>query len=159
MSAPQDGRREDDLMADQPLGTTHRWNMPPLFPDLFPDPRVVEVTKPAPHVKLPEKNGAARRDDGIQQAWDNTPANWRTVAMTLLYQLCKAHPEVTADDLQEVLPPLPAEAHPNVIGGLWMAGVRQKIIRRTNRSITSTRRDAHARRLPVYESLIYHPGT
>lgn len=142
-------------LKDQPLGTTHRWNMPPMFPDLFPDPRVVEISKPPPHVKLPEKNGEVRRDEGIAQAWDNTPENWRTVAMTLLYQLCRAQPEVTTDDLQKVLPPLPPGAHVNVMGGLWMEGVRQRIIRRTQRSITSKRPNAHARRVPIYESLIF----
>jgi hypothetical protein len=157
MSEPLE-RRQDDLMADQPLGTTRRWEAEPLFPDLFPDDRqVIEVTKPAPHVKLPSANGTERRDQGMQSAWDNTPDNWRTVAMTLLYQLCRQQPEITTDDLQKVLPPLPAEAHVNVMGGLWMEGVRQHIIRRTNRTITSTRPSAHARRVPVYESLLYSP--
>ena len=142
-------------MADQPLGTTQRWNAEPLFPDLFPEPQVIEVTKPPPHVKLPERNGAERRDEGIQQAWDNTPANWRTVAFTLLYQLAREREEITTDDLWEVLPPLPAEAHPNVIGGLWMEGVRRKIIKRTDQTISSTRPNAHARRVPVYRSLVY----
>jgi hypothetical protein len=157
MSARQDWRG-DDLMADQPLGTTRRWESEPLFPDLFPGQvrQVIEVTKPAPHVKLPERNGSQRRDEGMQSAWENTPANWRTVAMTLLYQLCRSQPEITTDDLQAVLPPLPSEAHHNVIGGLWMEGVRHHIIRRTDRTITSTRPSAHARRVPIYESLIFN---
>ena len=142
-------------MADQPLGTTRRWNNPPLFPDLFPEPQVVEVTKPPPHVKLPPKNGVERRDEGIKQAWDNTPQNWRTVAMTLLYQLCLDQAEVNTDDLQAVLPPLPEGAHPNVMGGLWMEATRRKLIRRTPRTIASTRPSANARRIPIYESLVY----
>jgi hypothetical protein len=146
---------------DQPLGTTRRWNMPPMFPDMFPsiDPQVVEITKPPPPVKLPSRqNGAELRDEGMQQAWDNTPANWRTVAMTLLYQLCLEQAEVTTDDLQAVLPPLPPNAHPNVMGGLWMAGVRNHLIRRTTRTIASKRPHAHARRVPVYESLVHRAG-
>jgi hypothetical protein len=148
-----------DLMADQPLGTTRRWEAEPLFPDLFPDqaPQAIEVTKPAPHVKLPGVNGADLRDAGMAQVWDNTPDNWRTIALTLLYQLAKHHREVTADDLQQVLPPLPLGTHPNVIGTLWMDAVRQHVIRHTGRSKLSSRRDARARRVPIYESLVYQP--
>jgi hypothetical protein len=149
-----------DLMADQPLGTTRRWESEPLFPDLFPGqaPQVIEVTKPAPHVKLPlARNGAELRDAGMAAAWDNTPANWRVVALTLLFQLAKQQPEVTADDLQDVLPPLPAECHPNVIGSLWMEAVRNHVLERTERSILSSRSSAHARRVPVYTSLVYNP--
>jgi len=144
-------------MADQPLGTTRRWAAEPLFPDLFPEPKVMEVTKPMPQVKLPPAEGLERREAGMAQAWDNTPENWRTAALTLLYQLARTQAEVTADDLQAVLPPLPPEAHPNVMGGLWSAGVKQRLIRRTDRTIISTRPSAHARRVPVYVSLIYRP--
>jgi hypothetical protein len=148
---------EEDLMADQPLGTTRRWAAEPLFPDLFPEPRVVEVTRPMPQVKLPQAKGTDLREAGMAQAWDNTPENWRTAALTLLYQLARTQAEVTADDLQAVLPPLPAAAHPNVMGGLWTAGVRQRLIRRTDRTIISQRPSAHARRVPVYASLIFKP--
>jgi hypothetical protein len=150
---------EEDLMRDQPLGTTQRWNAEPMFPDLMPEPLVVTVTKPMPQVKLPPRqaSGDELRQAGMAQAWDNTPANWRTAALTLLYQLARTQPEVTTDDLQAVLPPLPQGAHPNVMGGLWTEAVRQHIIRRTDRTIISTRPNAHARRVPVYASLLYRP--
>jgi len=145
----------EDLMADQPLGTKRRWSAEPLFPDLFPDlePQVIEVVKPAPHVKLPP-NGTELRDEGMSRVWDNTPENWRVVAMTLLFQLAQRQAEVTTDDLWKVLPPLPEGCHPNVIGGLWMEAVRQHWLRRTDRMVISERQNAHARRVPVYESLV-----
>ena len=144
-------------MRDQPLGTTRRWEAEPLFPDLFPDqaPQAIEITKPAPHVKLPQSSGTELRDAGMAAAWDNTPGNWKTVALTLLYQLAKQQPEVNADDLQAVLPPLPPGTHHNVIGSLWMEAVRQHFIRHTGRSIVSARTDSHARRVFIYESLVY----
>lgn len=144
-------------MADQPLGTTRRWEAEPLFPDLFPDqtPQVIEVTKPAPHVKLPKAQGTELRDAGMAQVWDNTPANWRTVALTLLFHLAQRQAEVTADDLQDVLPPLPEGCHPNVIGSLWMEAIRQHFLASTDRTIRSSRPDAHARKVPVYRSLVY----
>ena len=146
-------------MADQPLGTTRRWSAEPLFPDLFPDqaPQVVEITKPAPHVKLPVA-GEELRDAGMASVWDNTPENWRTVAMTLLMQLAQINEEITTDDLWAVLPPLPSGCHPNVIGTLWMEAVRHHIIERTERMIISTRENAHARRVPVYRSLVWRPS-
>ena len=145
-------------MADQPLGTTRRWSSEPLFPDLFPGQQTIEVTKPAPHVKLPVADGHERRDEGMASVWDNTPENWKTVAMTLLMQLCQVNQEVTTDDLWVVLPPLPAGAHVNVIGALWAEARRHRIIERTERMILSTRPNAHARRVPVYRSLVYKGG-
>lgn len=152
----------DDLMADQPAGTTYTYRSGPLFPDLFPElNETVTVTRPAPHVPVVPKagpDGTTLRDAALKQVWENTPMNWRQVAVECLYALARHQQYLTTDDLWDVLPEPPPGVSHSIVGVLWLWAIRHGVVRKTDRMINTTRPVAHARSIPVYESKLWTPG-
>lgn len=147
-------------MADQPLGTVRRYTMGPLFPDVFPDQVVeVQVAKPPAPVRLKSAPQSAPntdgRDKGTDRVWNNTPENWRKMAMDTLWQLCRSQAEVTTDDLWENLAADPP-GHHSVVGALWLEAIRVGMVEKTGRTVKTRRTVANARDVPVYKSLHFN---
>lgn len=97
-----------------------------------------------------EQEGMRRRDQGIARVQANNP-KWAKRAYQELVRLAKLKPELHSNDMLHFDPP----PNKHTSGGLWSTAIRRGLIMDTGRTARSCDPKKHAKRTPVYLSMIY----
>ena len=102
--------------------------------------------------------GEAGKQLGMQRAEDHANTEWKSAAEQCVYRYAKANPELTVNDLWDGLEGLGLDTHEHRASGPVMkACARRGWIRRTQRTIKTTRPSRNRGDVAVWTSLIYQP--
>jgi hypothetical protein len=102
-------------------------------------------------------SGLEKRDQGVglaSAAQDRDESDWSVRALEALIGLARLHVEIHTDDLTAVVP---APAHFNAWGAVWLAAIRSGVIERTGRYRKSADPKKHAHVYPIYRSRLVGP--
>lgn len=103
--------------------------------------------------------GRARRDEAVSRVEQHTSASWRKSAEAAAAQVAVEQPELTTDDVWEVLKREGVEGphEPRAMGPVMLALARQNVIVATPHFTTTARPVAHAAPIRIWRSLVYRP--
>jgi hypothetical protein len=112
------------------------------------------VTDPTLEIPGQLELGQALRDEGMDLVQSHNAA-WTARALDELGTLAHTRPLLSADTLRDRMALLDDQpAHHNAYGAVFATAARMGMLERTDRTVESTRPDAHARRLTVWRSLV-----
>lgn len=97
-----------------------------------------------------------RRDTGMARAAEAQGEKWSDIAYTAIERVARRQVTVHVDDI--LRENIPAPAHPNAFGSVWLRAIKRGIIQRSNQTKPCTVDPAkHAHRYVVYFSRICDP--
>ncbi len=92
----------------------------------------------------------------LQDVYENADPDWRQTAEVALRFAAQTKPEVTVDDVWDLIDQFDVETHEHkAIGPVMKNGGRDRIIERTNRTAITRRPTRNRGDVRVWRSLIY----
>lgn len=120
--------------------------------------KLAQQTLPGMRRTIPEPTptGEALKSKGTDRVLHRAPPGWRDDALRTIRAVARSCGRFTADDVHAtaallgLLPP----HHSNAWGAVFRLALRQRYMRPTGDHVRSSRREARARSIPVYQSLL-----